>query len=190
MSSLGLLVAPAMENVVVWLRVLRARASLVLLLVASVVTVFAIAQALSPSVPPAFGGTIVVDATSRLFLATLNPIFLAVCVYIHNRVAHSPVLLGRMGRFVPCALTFLLSCNAVLISSHLLVLWIALEVTTLSACPMIAIQGTPAARQASFRYLLFSFIALGLVFLGVLCASRGLASAGPPVMFLPDGLAQ
>jgi hydrogenase-4 component F len=87
---------------------------------------------------------------------------------------------------VPCALTFLFASNVVLIANHFLVLWIALEVTTLSACPMIALQGTRAARQASFRYLLFSSVGLGLVFLGLSCCSRALEGAHPPTFFLDE----
>jgi hydrogenase-4 component F len=88
---------------------------------------------------------------------------------------------------VPCALAFLFASNVVLIANHLLVLWIALEVTTLAACPMIAFLGTRAARQASFRYLLFSSVGLGLVLLGVLCCGRAQEAAGhAPTFFLDE----
>lgn len=187
MSPIGLVVAPAVENVVSWLRVLRSRSSLALLLVACVVSALAWALALSPSMPRMLAGYVAIDATSRLFLATLNPIFLGVCVYIQHRVALAPALRASMGRLVPYALIFLAASNAVLIGNHLLGLWIALEVSALSACPMIAIPGTGAARRAAFRYLLFSSVGLGLVLLGLLCSSRGLASAGlTPTFFLDE----
>lgn len=188
MSPIGLVVAPAVENVVGWLRALRSRSSLWLLIAAFVVSALAWVVALSPSRPRLLAGFVAIDATSRLFLATLNPIFLGVCVYIQHRVAIVPALRASMGRLVPCALTFLVASNAVLIGNHLLGLWIALEVTTLSACPMIAIHGTRAARQAAFRYLLLSAVGLGFVLLGLLCWSRGLASAGQTPTFFLDEL--
>ena len=98
MSPLGLLVAPTVSNVVLWGRALRARASLVLLLVGLAVAVLAWIFALSPSVPPMFGGYVVVDATSRLFLAALNPIFVGISFHIQHRVAVAPVLRSRLGR--------------------------------------------------------------------------------------------
>ena len=188
MSHLGLVVAPAVENVARWVYFLRARASLVLLGVAVLASALAWIQALSPSIPPALGGYVVIDATSRLFLATLNPIFLGICSYVQHRVTVAPSLRASMGRFVPCALIFLVAFNAVLISNHLLVLWIALEATALSACPMIAMRATPAAQQAAFRYLLFSSVSLGLVWLGFLCLGRALASSGHAPTFFLDQL--
>jgi hydrogenase-4 component F len=187
MSPVGLTVAPAVEKVTPWARTVRASASWVLLVVALAVSALACVQAFSPSVPPLLGGYVVIDATSRLFLATLNPIFLGICFHIQHRVASAPALRASMGRLVPCALVFLFASNAVLIANHFLVLWIALEVTTLSACPMIALHGTRGARQASFRYLLFSSVGLGLVFLGLLCCGRAL-EAGHPSTFFLDGL--
>lgn len=187
MSPIGLVVAPAVENVVGWLRVLRSRASFGLLSVACIVSALAWALALSPPMPRMLAGYVAIDATSRLFLVTLNPIFLGICVYIQHRLALVPALRASMGRLVPCALVFLIASNVVLIANHWLALWIALEVTALSAVPMIAIQGTRAARQAAFRYLLFSSVGLGLVLLGLLCSSRGLASAGhTPTFFLDE----
>jgi hydrogenase-4 component F len=186
MSLAGLSSAPAVEDVAPWLRSVRARASWVLLAVALAVSVLACFQAFSPSVPRVLGGYGVLDATSRLFLATLNPIFLGICFHIQQRVAAAPVLRASMGRLVPCALTFLFASNVVLIANHFLVLWIALEVTTLSACPMIALQGTRAARQASFRYLLFSSVGLGLVLIGLLCCGRALEGAHAPTFFLDE----
>ena len=76
-----------------------------------------------------------------------------------------------------------LAANAVLISNHLLVCWIALEVTTLAAAPLIVRPGVPASRLASFRYLLFSLVGLALVFLGLVCIARGAAAAGPEAAF-------
>jgi hydrogenase-4 component F len=188
LSPLGLVVAPAVQNVVLWMRVLRARACLGLLAVALLVSAFAWIRALSPSLPPTLGGYVVVDATSRLFLATLNPIFLGICFYVQHRVLLVPALRASMGRFVPCALTFLFASNAVLIANHLLVLWIALEASALSACPIIAMPATRAARQAAFRYLLFSCVGLGLVLLGLLCISRELVTAGHAPTFFLDQL--
>jgi hydrogenase-4 component F len=67
-------------------------------------------------------------------------------------------------------------------------MWIALEVTTLAAAPLIVRAGLPASRLASWRYLLFSSVGLGLVLLGFICLSRGMESAGQVPTFFLDRL--
>jgi hydrogenase-4 component F len=95
-----------------------------------------------------------------------------------------------MSRFGGLALAFLGAANAVLISGHLLVLWLALEVTTFAAAALIIRPGAPASRQASFRYVLFSSIGLGLALLGLRCLARGAEASGYVASFSVEALPQ
>jgi hydrogenase-4 component F len=173
-SSLALVVGPAVASLGLGLRSVRSHATWILVGIAALATLLAYSEALWPSAPTLVGGYLRVDATSRLFLAFVNPIFLGIALYVWNRAAAAPELQPTLGRFAALALTFLASANAVFIANHLLVAWVALEVTTLSAAPLILRPGSRASSLASWRYLLFSSVGLGLVMLGIACLSRGL----------------
>jgi hydrogenase-4 component F len=188
MNSLALVLGPAVASLGLSLRRVRAHATLILVVIALVVSVLAYIEAIFPSSSTLLGGYLRVDATSRLFLAFVNPIFFGICVYVWSRVSTTPVLQEGMGQFVACALTFLAASNAVLIANHLFVLWIALEVTTLAVAPLIVRRTVRASRLASWRYLLFSSIALGLVLLGFVCLSRAIEAGGETPTFFLDRL--
>jgi len=163
----------------------RTRLPLILMIIALVASMLSAVVAAMPSTAPLLGGYLRVDATSRLFLALVNPIFFGVSVYVWGRVASTPELQAGMGRFVTSALLFLVASNVVLIANHLFVLWIALEVSTLAAAPLIVRPGVASSRLASWRYLLFSSVGLSLVWLGFICLSRSLEEGGlVPSFFL------
>jgi hydrogenase-4 component F len=165
------------------------RATALLVLVALAATALALVEAVAPSGGTLLHGWLRNDATTRLFIAFVNPIFFGISVYIANRVETTPELERELSvrRFVALALVFVAATNVVLFANHLHVLWIALEVTTLAAAPLIVRNGVPRSRVASFRYLLFSSVGLSLVLLGMICLARGFELAGrEPGYFLEE----
>lgn len=181
-----MVLVPAVASLGLGVGTLRSRATWVLVGVSFVVTVLAYAQVLWPSTDTVFlGGLVRVDATSRLFLGFVDPIFLGVSVYVWNRATSAPELHASAGQFVAYALIFLGAINGVLVANHLAVAWIMLEVSALSAVPLIVRPGSAASRLASWRYLLFSSVGLALVLLGFVCLERSLESSGAnPSLFL------
>jgi len=175
-SPLLLVLVPALAAPLFLLPALRARATVLLVLVALAVAALALRVACVPgaSVP---GGYLLVDATTRLFLGVIAPIFLGISFYVWNRVHTTPELRAEGARFASLACLFLGLAHAVLLSNHLLVQWLALEGSTLAAAPLIVRPGVPASRRASWRYLLFSSVGLGLALAGFLCLERGLAAS-------------
>ena len=186
MSSFADIVLPAVTRLGLGARAVRARATAAFLVgVGFAATTAAILLAVGHDRAPMLGGFVRVDATSRLFLAVINPIFLGVSIYVWNRISAAPSLRESMGRFVTLALCFLTAANIVLVANHLLALWIALEVTTLAAAPLVVRSGVRSSQLASWRYLLFSSVGLGLVLLGFLCLGRGIEAHGhAPTFFL------
>jgi hydrogenase-4 component F len=144
-------------------------------LLASALSVYAAAR---PSVAPLLNGYLCVDASSRLFLAFVNPIFLGIAVYVWSRLQVVPELGAEMKRFVPLAIVLLVATNVVFLANKLYVMWIALECTALAATLLIVRPHSPASRQASFHYLLFSSVGLGLVLLGFTCLARSDGASG------------
>ncbi len=190
MSALALIFWPLLAILGLSFRPVRERAARFLMIVALVSAVLAYIEVLAPSSSLLLGGYLRVDATSRLFLAFVNPIFFGISGYVWSRVSATPELQEDIARFVAFSLLFLAASNAVLIANHLFVMWIALEVTTLAAAPLIVRAGVDSTRLASWRYLLFSSVGLGLVLLGFVCLSRGFQASGETPSFFLDRLEQ
>ena len=188
MNAYALILLPALASLSLVIPGLRARATNLLVATAMIAAVLGIGEATALNTASTLFGYVRVDATARLFLAVINGIFLGISVYVWNRVKRAPELEAAMPRFVALALAFLACANAVILCNHLLVLWIALEGSALAAAPMIVRPGFGTTEQASWRYLLFSSVGLGLVLLGFLCLGRGMESDGVPATFFIDQL--
>ncbi len=186
MSVFALILVPLVVSVCLCARSVRVHATLLLVGVAAVESVLAVANAVGPDSRALLAGFVRVDATSRLFLVVVNPIFFGISIYVRNRVTIAPVLREGMGRFVALALVFLAAVNAVLVANHMLAAWIALEATTLAAAPLIVRPGMGASRQASWRYLLFSSVGLGIALLGFMCIARSMPGDGHVPSFFLD----
>src|SRR4051812_25085042 len=111
MNPLVLVLLPALVGAALVLERCRPHARALLLATALAAAVLGFAQAMLSSRELWFGGYVRLDATSRLFLALINPIFLGVSVYVSGRLTATPVLYSGLGRFVGLALTFLGAAN-------------------------------------------------------------------------------
>lgn len=188
MIAVALLLVPLVAVVALALPWLRARATVVLIATGVVTTGLAFAVAIVPPHGLFAGGHLRADATSRLFLAVINPIFVGVSVYVWYRVVTAPELRAGIARTVVLALVFLAACNAVLVANHLMVMWMMLEVSTFAAAPLIVRPGAAASRIGSWHYFLFSSVGLSLVLLGFLCLGRGAALEGHTATYFVDEL--
>ena len=159
------------------------QASTVLLATAAMTSIVAAAHAVLSGTAPFLDGYVRGDETAQLFTPVINFIFTGIAVYVRARVAAEPA----SRRFVFLALAFLAAANLALISNHLLLMWIALECTTLAAALMIVRPDAPGSRLASWRYLLFSSVGLGLVLLGLVCLTRSMEIAQHvPTLFVDE----
>jgi hydrogenase-4 component F len=184
----ALLIVPVVALLALALPALRARATVVLIATGVATTGLAFAVAILPHHGLLAGGHLRTDATSRLFVAVINPIFLGISVYVWHRVLTTPELRAGIARTVVLALVFLAGCNAVLVSNHLMVMWMMLEVSTFAAAPMIVRPGSASSRMGSWHFFLFSSVGLSLVLLGFLCLGRGAALEGHAVTYFVDEL--
>src|SRR5689334_15096243 len=154
MNPLALVLVPTVLSFGLALRRVREQARLLLVAAAVVGSLLAFLHAMTSSRELWLWGYVRLDATSRLFVALINPIFLGVSWYVAGRLTATPALHSGFGRFAGLALTFLGAANAAVLGNHLLVQWIALEITTLVAAPLIIRPGVARSRTASWHYLL------------------------------------
>lgn len=133
------------------------------------------------------GGYLTTDATARLFLVVINLVFLGIAGYVWNRARTTPELADQVSRFARLSLVFMAAANFVILSNHLLAGWIALEITTLAATPLVVRTGVPSSRRASWRYFLFSSVGLAIALVGLVCLARSMATTGAhPTFFLDE----
>jgi len=136
------------------------------------------------------GGYLVADATSRLFLAVVNLVFMGIATYLWTRVRDTPELRDGIERLAGFALVFIAASDLAILSNHLVAMWVLVEGTTLAAVPLIQFRGTPARLRASWRYFLFSSVGLGLGLAGLACLARDQpAHGGAEFTWFLDGLA-
>lgn len=181
MTWLLLVAVPLASALAVLTTRAASRASTVLLVTAAITAIVATVQAWLPPAPLLLGGYLRGDETVQLFAPVLNTIFAGIAVYLRARVATEP----PSRRFVFLALAFLAASNLALLCNHLLLMWIAIEATTLAAALLIVRSDAPASRLASWRFLLFSSVGLGLVLLGFVCLTRSMELTDQePTLFL------
>lgn len=165
----------------------RRRSAAVMIGAGAALSLVAAVELFAPEHAVTLGGAVRLDATARLFLAVVNPVYLGVAAYVQGRVARAPQLAAGLERFVAASLAFVAACNVTLVANHLELQWLALEASALAAAGMISHGGGPAARRAAFRYVLFSSVGLGLALLGLSFVQR---AGGPAAPMLLDRLAE
>lgn len=168
---------------------LRRAAPTALLALAMVQAIAAVAFAFETrTMAPRASGYVTTDATARLFVVVINLIFLGISAYVWNRARTTPELAEAVVRFARLSLVFMGAANFVVLSNHLLAGWIALEITTLAAAPLVVRPGVGSSRRASWRYLLFSSVGLAIALVGLFCLARGMEAAGQRTTFILDEL--
>lgn len=174
MIALTLVLLPMVASLIPAFEGFRQKAAALPVAIGLLTSGLSLGMAAFPASAPLFDGFIAVDAASRLFLPLINSIYLGIAVYVGSRVSATPALREEIGRFASLSLLFLAAANLALIANHLGLAWMALEGTTLAAAPLIVRRNVPASRLASWRYMLFSSVGLGLAFLGFACLEKGM----------------
>lgn len=141
--------------------------------------------ALAGAPAPAWHGWLELDAAGKIFLGTTSLLFLVVSVYTLD-------FLRREKRtdaedrpypesvFVACLLFFLGAMTWVILSQHLVLLWAAVEATTLSSAPLIYFHRNDRSLEATWKYLLLCSVGIALALLGTyfLAMAAGGSGAG------------
>jgi hydrogenase-4 component F len=134
------------------------------------------------------GGYFIADATSRLFLLVVNLVFVGIATYLWTRVKDTPELRDGIERYAAFSLAFIAAANLAILSNHAVAAWLLIELTTLSAVPLIQFRLNPVRLRASWRYFLFSSVGLALSLLGLACLARGLETGGGEASFFLEDL--
>jgi hydrogenase-4 component F len=180
-----LVVLPLLAGAALLPRRARPAALTVLLAVSGALALAAVLVALVPP-PVVRHELLVVDATSRLFVAVVNAVFFGISAHVGNRARQEKPFRRRAMRFARFGLPFIAFANLAVLSEDLLLGWCALEMTTFLAVPLVADDRSGDKLPISWQYFLFSTVGLTLVLAGFGCLQRAL---GPDVSLAYDALA-
>ncbi len=133
----------------------------------------------------ALGGWLDLDAMARFALPLVSVLFAACAVYAQGYLPRRRERDQRL--FVGGLLVLLAALSAVAVAQHLGLLWVAVELTTLSTAPLIYFDRTARSLEAAWKYLLVCSIGIALALLGTFfLALSGAGPGGPRSLLLGD----
>ncbi len=141
----------------------------------------------------AFFGILYLDPLSLLF--TLATSIIGVFVFAYSRgyiraeIKEGVIQKGNLWIYYVLCLLFLSSMLIATLASDLLVLWAAVEATTLTSVFLISMYGTKESVEAAWKYLLICSLSITLALVGLLVLGYGLQQAGQPEGFAWQALA-
>ncbi|MGL1931285.1 MAG: proton-conducting transporter membrane subunit [Desulfotalea sp.] len=134
---------------------------------------------LAPAFPHLFGsspeGLIILSLTSFIF----------VCISIYSFSYIDETSINNKPVFNCCMMLFLGTMSMVTLSDHPIVLWIAVEATTLVSAPLIFIHRSKEALEATWKYVLICSVGIALALLGCffITLSMDLGNIDAPLTF-------
>jgi hydrogenase-4 component F len=124
-------------------------------------------------------GWLLLDPPGRIVLPILSVLFLICSVYAIGYLRYRSELSNRV--FVPCLMVFLSMTTLVACSSHLGLMWVAIEATTLATAPLIYFNKTQRSIEATWKYLLVGSVGIAIALLGsFFIAYSSLGKGGEP----------
>ncbi len=137
---------------------------------------------------PVLGGWLACDAASTLVLAVVSSLYLVCAVYAQGYLARRADRDNRL--FVGGLLVLLAATSAVAMAQHLGLLWVTIELTTLSTAPLIYFNRSQLSLEAAWKYLVVCSVGIAFALLGTfLLALASAAPGGPRSLLLADLLA-
>mgnify|MGYP005810133543 CR=1 FL=1 len=134
---------------------------------------------------PALGGWLDLDPLAKVVLATTSTLFAVCAVYAQGYLARRAERDNRV--FVGGLLVLLAAMTAVALSQHLGLLWVAIELTTLSTAPLIYFNKTARSLEAAWKYLLVCSLGIALALMGTFfLALAGGGEGGPRSLLIAD----
>jgi hydrogenase-4 component F len=127
---------------------------------------------------PILDGWLAIDAAGQLVLFLVSTLFLVCAVYAQGYLARRR---DRDNRgFVGGLLVLLSATSAVALAQHLGLLWVAIELTTLSTAPLIYFNHNEHSLEAAWKYLVVCSVGIAFALLGTFLLALGSAGPGGP----------
>jgi len=132
---------------------------------------------------PLFKAYFAVTPEGLLSLLVISLLFFLISIYTTDYLKASKIKSERI--FTGSMLLFLSTMTMVTLSDHIMVMWIAIEATTLASAPLIYTHRTPASLEATWKYVLICSVGIALALLGsvLITISMDVGNVDVPVSF-------
>lgn len=118
-----------------------------------------------------------IDDLNILFLLVLAVVFFGVTVFNIDYLSKNDAPEKRQELFTANLLLFIASMTGVILSTHLALLWVFVEATTLSSSYLIFFSHSDASLEATWKYLFICSIGIAIAFVGIIVLSMGLGNS-------------
>jgi len=139
-------------------------------------------------------GVLYLDPLSLLFTVVTSTIGIFVFTYsrgyIRAEIKEGVIAKDNLWIYYVLCLLFLSSMLIATLALDLLVLWAAVEATTLTSVFLISMYGTKESVEAAWKYLLICSLSITLALVGLLVLGYGMQLAGLPEGFSWENIAQ
>jgi hydrogenase-4 component F len=116
------------------------------------------------------------DDLNILFLLVLSIVFLGVSLFNIDYLRTNKSPIRKQSFFIANLLFFVTAMTGVLLSTHLALLWVFVEATTLSSSYLIYFSNSESSLEATWKYLFICSIGISLAFVGIIFLSMGLGN--------------
>jgi hydrogenase-4 component F len=99
-----------------------------------------------------------------LSLLVISLLFFLISIYTTAYLKETAIQSEKL--FIGSMLLFLATMTMVTISDHIMVMWIAIEATTLASAPLIYTHRSKAALEATWKYVLICSVGIAMALLG------------------------
>lgn len=115
------------------------------------------------------------DSLNTIFLLVLSVVFIAVAVYSISFFAHKEEEkhIERSWKYHVFLLLFVASLDGILLSSHIGMLWVFLEASTLFSAMLVYYYTGKSALEATWKYIFICSIGISFAFIGIILLSIG-----------------
>ena len=132
---------------------------------------------------PLFKAYFAVTPEGLLSLLVISLLFFLISIYTTGYLKASKIKSEHI--FTGSMLLFLSTMTMVTLSDHIMVMWIAIEATTLASAPLIYTHRTAASLEATWKYVLICSVGIALALLGsvLITISMDVGNVDVPVSF-------
>ncbi|MBU0994596.1 MAG: hydrogenase [Proteobacteria bacterium] len=132
---------------------------------------------------PLFPGYFEVTPEGLLSLIVISLLFFLVSIYAMGYLRESTIRSENI--FNGSMLLFLSTMTMVTLSDHIMVMWIAIEATTLSSAPLIFTYRSKASLEATWKYVLVCSVGIAMALLGsvLITIAMDIGKVNVPVSF-------
>jgi hydrogenase-4 component F len=143
-------------------------------------------QLLAATPPASAGGWFCLDALGKIVLLVTSVLFMFCAIYSIGYLGYRR---DRSNRVLCVGLLVCLSASSlVTVTHHLGLLWVALEITTISMAPLIYFNHNARSIEATWKYLLICSVGVALALIGLFFLAYATIVAGAEPSLLLDDL--